>query len=194
MLDLPILTTERLLLRVFGPDEVDRVVAYYVENNDHFSPWDAPKTAAYFTPEYWRPILERDLTNWESGASARFSMSLRDDPDGDLIGNIAIANIVRGALHTGIIGYAIDHRYEGQGLMSEAAREVIRFGFEDLNLHRIEAGYMPTNDRSAQVLKRLGFEPYGYARDYLRVGERGWEDHVLVHKINREWTPKEDED
>jgi hypothetical protein len=57
-----------------------------------------------------------------------------------------------------------------------------------LKLHRIMANYMPSNHRSAAVLRRCGFSVEGLARDYLRIhGE--WHDHVLTSRINPQWRP-----
>jgi ribosomal-protein-alanine N-acetyltransferase len=48
------------------------------------------------------------------------------------------------------------------------------------------ANYIPCNERSARVLKRLGFEVEGYARDYLFLAGN-WQDHVLTSLINPSW-------
>jgi [ribosomal protein S5]-alanine N-acetyltransferase len=71
----------------------------------------------------------------------------------------------------------------GKGLMNEALTEMIRFAFEELQLHRIMANYVPTNERSGQVLRRLGFAVEGYARDYLFIGGK-FRDHELTSLTN----------
>ena len=74
---------------------------------------------------------------------------------------------------------------EGKGLMTEALRDAVlpyalRARSEGgLGLHRIQAGYVPDNTRSAAVLERLGFERIGVAKEYLHIGGR-WCDHVLT--------------
>ena len=45
---------------------------------------------------------------------------------------------------------------------------------------------MPTNERSARLLRRLGFAVEGYARDYLLLDGQ-WRDHVMTALINRDW-------
>ena len=69
----------------------------------------------------------------------------------------------------------------GQGLM-----QVIACAFGSLNLHRIFANYLPDNERSARVLRRLRFEEIGYCRDYLHIAGR-WRDHVLTSRLNLNW-------
>jgi ribosomal-protein-alanine N-acetyltransferase len=68
--------------------------------------------------------------------------------------------------------------------MSEALERAIRYLFDDLLLHRIEANHMPSNTRSAKLLARLGFEREGYARDYLFI-DGAFRDHVLTSLTNR---------
>jgi len=55
-----------------------------------------------------------------------------------------------------------------------------------MNLHRIMANYVPTNERSASVLKKLGFQVEGYARDYLYLNGK-WRDHILTSLTNKDW-------
>jgi ribosomal-protein-alanine N-acetyltransferase len=69
--------------------------------------------------------------------------------------------------------------------MYEALLKAIAFAFEHLKLHRIMANYMPRNERSGTLLRKLGFSPEGYARDYLKIAGK-WEDHVLTALIREE--------
>jgi len=62
--------------------------------------------------------------------------------------------------------------------------------FQDLNFHRVMAHYMPHNQRSGNVLKRLGFVVEGYARDYLLINGK-WQDHILTSLINPNWQQNE---
>ncbi|NIW38715.1 MAG: GNAT family N-acetyltransferase, partial [Gemmatimonadetes bacterium] len=62
------------------------------------------------------------------------------------------------------IGYDLAHRHWGRGLMTEALRPMLRFGFEEMDLHRIEAGVTVGNEASARVLEKLGFREEGLLR------------------------------
>jgi len=66
--------------------------------------------------------------------------------------------------------------------MMEALRGTIPVAADRLSLHRIMAGYVPDNARSARLLQRLGFEVEGYARDYLWING-AWRDHVQTALI-----------
>ena len=67
------------------------------------------------------------------------------------------------------IGYVLNPAYHGRGLATEAVREVIRFGFEELSLHRIEAKFMKENIRSQKLMARVGMQLEGYAREALKI-------------------------
>ena len=76
-----------------------------------------------------------------------------------------------------------------RGLVGERVRALaaaIAYCFEEMKLHRIMANYMPTNERSARLLRKLGFVPEGFARDYLFLGGT-WRDHVLTSLTNPNW-------
>ena len=70
--------------------------------------------------------------------------------------------------------------------MYEALQLTNRYVFEETRLHRIMAGYLPHNDRSGNLLQRLGFEREGYARKYLKINGV-WEDHILTSLINSQF-------
>ena len=67
--------------------------------------------------------------------------------------------------------------------MYEALKAAIEFMFTTFTLHRIQANYIPRNERSGKLLRKLGFTVEGYARDYLKINGK-WEDHILTAKIN----------
>ena len=70
------------------------------------------------------------------------------------------------------IGYVLNPDFWGMGLATEAAAEVIKFGFETMNMHRIEAKFMFGNDASLAVMRKLGMKFEGYQRDLLFVKGR----------------------
>lgn len=69
----------------------------------------------------------------------------------------------------GEIGYVLNPAVRGHGIIPEAAKEVIRFGFEELSLYRIEARYMIGNDASRRVMEKLGMQFEGVHRSSMLV-------------------------
>ena len=100
-----------------------------------------------------------------------------------MIGRINYTQIARGPFQSCMLGYAIDHAHEGQGLMREALEATIEHVFAVLRLHRIQANYVPDNARSGRLLERLGFVSEGLAKDYLFI-DGAWRDHVLTARLN----------
>lgn len=179
-----VLRTPRALLAL--PDEraARRMVEFYAENRAHLEPWEPPRPPDFYTEGHW---VERLLTNRLDAVAER---SLRlvifdgdDGLDGSVLGGVSITNIVRGPLQSCAMGYNLARRVEGRGLMREAVAAVIEHVWDGLRLHRIEASYVPTNERSARLLRRLGFVVEGYSRDFLYTGGR-WADHVRTALLN----------
>jgi ribosomal-protein-alanine N-acetyltransferase len=63
--------------------------------------------------------------------------------------------------------------------MREALAALLPYVFDELGMHRVQANYQPVNERSARLLRCLGFVVEGYARDYLFIAG-AWRDHVLT--------------
>jgi ribosomal-protein-alanine N-acetyltransferase len=183
----PVLETERLVLTMLSPGDEDRVVAYFTANRAHLEPWDPARPAGFYTPAYWRSVLAHSLTEHAAGTACKLFVFDRSagGTDGPVIGTANLSQIVRGAFMSCMLGYGLDHRYVGRGVMTEALGAVIHHAFGTLRLHRIQANHVPTNERSAATLRRLGFVVEGYARDYLHIGGR-WRDHVLTALLNPE--------
>ena len=98
---------------------------------------------------------------------------------GLLIGSVSLSQISRGPFQNAMLGYAIDAAHEGRGLMREALQAVVAHAFSpSFNLHRIQANVRPENRRSVALVKRLGFEDEGLARDYLYI-DGAWRDHRM---------------
>jgi len=171
------LESARLVLLQLAPDSAARAVAFHRDNMDHLAPWDPPRPVDFLTESYWRAALARQLDEAAAGRALRLWMVAREDEAGAVLGTVSFTAIERGPLQGCRLGYAIDHRHQGQGLMAEALRSAIAHAFGPLKLHRIEAGHLPENHRSARLLRRLGFVPFGYSRDYLYIAG-AWRDHV----------------
>lgn len=186
--DLPVIDTPRLRLRLPTPADAARYLAYVTDNREHFAPWDPERDGSYFTLEHWQEELERVVDAWRAGTRLGLVLEARDGSADRILGHATFSQIVRGPFQAATLGYGLDHREVGRGLMFEALEAAIGFVFSRLGLHRVMAAYMPTNARSGALLRRLGFVPEGYARDYLRLAG-AWQDHVLTARTNPDWRP-----
>jgi ribosomal-protein-alanine N-acetyltransferase len=193
-LELPSIEGKRVILRLPPPAEAANVVEYLTRNREHNANAGPAYPAEYFEVGHWQRLLEDNIEEYRAGHSARlfiFERQQLQPMDRQFaavpIGSANLAEIVRKAAQFCYLGYMIDKDKEGQGFMREALEELIKFAFEDLNLHRIMANYQPHNVRSGAVLKRLGFNVEGYARDYLHINGK-WCDHILTSLTNPRWT------
>lgn len=101
---------------------------------------------------------------------------LRRVDTGVLVGHAAITNIIRGVFQNGYLGYYAFAGQQGQGLMGEGLRLLVREAFGPLRLHRLEANVQPENQASLALLQRCGFQREGYSPRYLKIRGR-WRDH-----------------
>ena len=109
-----------------------------------------------------------------------------NDEPARIIGSAHYSVFNRGAAHHCYLGYALAENAQGKGYMFEALQSANAYVFSTLNLHRIMANYMPRNQRSGNLLKRLGFTVEGFARDYVMINGQ-WEDHLLTSLTNPGW-------
>ncbi|WP_156877011.1 GNAT family N-acetyltransferase [Paludibacterium yongneupense] len=179
------LSTGRLRLMPSDSGWAAAMLDYQRRNRAHFTEWDPAPGDLFFTEHYWNARLHQRSREWDDGRGMSFLLTMADEPD-TVIGVASLSNIVRGVFQSAYLGYSIDERHEGRGLMREALEAVLDFAFREQNLHRVQANYQPHNVRSAGLLKRLGFHVEGYAVDYLYLNG-AWRDHVLTARLNPEF-------
>jgi len=183
------LETARLRLLLPEPADALRLMRYYDENRQHLAPWESVRSEEFYTEAFWLAEIRQIRAEFVNGDSLRLSMVDKLDPDGMIVGQCALRNIIRGAFHACYLGYSLHHAAVGKGLMFETLNAVIPYAFDELGLHRIMANYIPSNERSGRLLRRLGFVVEGYARDYLFIAGK-WQDHIMTALINPnpEWS------
>jgi [ribosomal protein S5]-alanine N-acetyltransferase len=81
------------------------------------------------------------------------------------------------------IGYIVDPAHCRQGVATEAVSAMIRFCFQDLGLHRLQAFIHPDNAPSLKLIEKLGFRREGLLRENLRVSEE-WRDDLLYARLS----------
>lgn len=109
--------------------------------------------------------------------------------DGAIAGAIILSQIFRGGFQNAYLGYYVGAAYSRQGYMSEAIQLALKYAFENLRLHRLEANIQPGNDASIAMVKRAGFVREGYSKRYLKIGGR-WRDHERWAIIAEDWKAK----
>lgn len=185
---LPNIETDRLVIRLAGRRDRDSALEYYRSNQEHLAAYNPKWPSDFFTTQYWDRQIERNVEEFYADQSARMFVFEQRAPK-RIIGNVSLGNIVRNAAQFCFIGYGLAEDKQGQGFGTEAVSAVVQFAFKDLNLHRVMANYIPSNERSGKLLRRCGFHVEGYARDYLYLNGK-WQDHIMTAIVNPDWDPR----
>jgi ribosomal-protein-alanine N-acetyltransferase len=183
-----ILESQRLVQRPPRPGDEERLAAFVRDNREHFEPWEVDHPPEYFTAAFWERQVEQLAEETRAGRLLSLLVLDREDLDGSILGRCTFSNITRGPFQAAYLGFGLARAAVGKGFMEEALTTAIDYSFGTLRLHRIMANYMPANARSGRLLRKLGFVPEGYARDYLYLAG-GWQDHVLTALTNEAWRP-----
>ncbi len=173
----PALETERLLLRKLTKDDAQDVFEYgsdpkvtkYVTWNTHQSLKDT------------REFMEFSLGKYENKELAPWGMEWKEN--GKLIGTIDFVSWdIRNRV--GEIGYVLSRDYWGKGITTEAAKKVIEFGFEEMDLVRIQARCSTENAGSERVMQKAGMSYEGIIRKGLFA--KGKHHDLKLYSILRE--------
>ena len=169
---------KNISIRNFTPDDAQELLEYYLRNKEHLREFEPVRDASFFTYETQKEILLESYRQLMTGSGSDLGIYIGDK----LIGKAKISSIVYGVFKNGILGYSIDKEYEGRGYMKEAINLVLEYAKEYLDLHRIEASALTTNERSKGVLLACGFEEVGVNKKYLYINGK-WSDHITFYKI-----------
>jgi RimJ/RimL family protein N-acetyltransferase len=113
------------------------------------------------------------------------SLAVVDRATGVLVGQVELVWL-SDRNGQGEIGYVLDPRYQGAGLATEAAREVLRLGFDGLRLHRVIGRCSAANTASAALLERLGMRREAHFRQNQLVKD-AWRDEYVYAMLRTDW-------
>ena len=136
----------------------------------------------FFSLEYQRSVLEKEMIEYRARTAFRFYIVPIEHPS-KVIGIIGLNNVIWGAFCSAFLGYKLDKDYINKGYMSVAVEMLVKYAFEELGLHRIEANVMPRNKASLRVLEKNQFINEGISKYYMNINGV-WEDHIHMVKIN----------
>jgi ribosomal-protein-alanine N-acetyltransferase len=174
------IATERLLLREVIEDDWTSILAYQKK----------PEYLRYYE---WKSRSEKDVRDFvdmfleQQGERPRLRWQLAVElkASGRLVGTCGIRTDTADAVE-GDIGFELDPDFWGKGYASEAAAAILRFGFEDLALHRIWAWCVEDNLGSIHVLEKLGMKQEARLREKQFYKGRLW-NHLVYAMLDREW-------
>lgn len=137
-------------------------------------PWEATlPLAEHDAPTTYGAMVRRLRAEAREGRSLPFALTV----DGAFSGQVTVGGIARGSLLSAYIGYWIDQRVAGRGIMPTAVALATDHCFREVGLHRVEINIRPENAASLRVVEKLGFRAEGLRERYLHIdGE--WRDHL----------------
>jgi [ribosomal protein S5]-alanine N-acetyltransferase len=181
-----LLRTERLILREFVEEDWRAMFEYQSDPLYlRYNPWDEPDEGKA------RELLAMFINYQHEQPRRRFQLAIvLPGDESRVIGNCGIRQPYAGSREAEV-GYEIAPWHWGKGYATEAAKEIVRFGFEELGLHRVYSHCIAENTASAHVLEKIGMRLEGRLREKEWMKGRWW-DTLLYAVLRDEWRGNRD--
>ena len=159
---IPAIETKRLTLRSLSKDDAGQIYKIFSD----------PEVCRYWSSEVMtamedaRTFIEQVISGMKDHSLLEWGIILKDSRE--LIGVCAYSGWNK-KHHTAEIGFALRREQWGKGLMKEFLPHFIDFGFNELDLHRIQADVDPRNSASVSLLEQLDFRREGLLRECYRL-------------------------
>ncbi|MGF1662616.1 MAG: GNAT family N-acetyltransferase [Kineosporiaceae bacterium] len=169
------LVTPKAILRDFRPTDVDGLLG--VVGDDRVTQWLSFDSRSR---EQTTRMIEsaRVAAAAESRTEFYVGVTLPED-DSEIVG---LARLALGGVRAAKLGFAVRYDHHGRGIASAVVDRFVRFGFEELDLHRVTAAAGPENLPSHRVLERNGFQREGRLRDHVFTNG-AWRDSILFSRL-----------
>jgi RimJ/RimL family protein N-acetyltransferase len=171
--------TERLLLRPYREADIDTL--HDIQSR--------PEVVRY---PHWEPRTRdqvkkviRESSDQIDGEGGALTLAIQPRDSDTMVGDVVL--MYHSEVHRqGEIGYVLHPGHQGHGYATEAAREMLRLGFEQLGLHRIAGRLEARNSASAAVLERLSMrlEAHLHENEWVK-GE--WQSELVYAMLATEW-------
>lgn len=176
---IPTLDTPRLTLRrICIDDYLDMYDYSHREEVTRYLLW-----SPHPNEEYTHRYIEQLQTQYRIGEFYDWAVVCKEN--GKMIGTCGFTSFDLNH-NRAEIGYVLNPDYWGRGIIPEAVCEVMRFGFCELRLNRIEAHYIFGNDRSRRVMEKCGMKFEGVMRSYMYI-KNEYKDIGICSILNREY-------
>lgn len=175
------LETERFFLREFMKEDWKAVHRYASQEIvSRYQPW-GPNSQEE-TQQYIAEVLKQQIQN--PRVSFTFAVVWKETKEVIGAGELSGMDFIN---QSGEMGYILHPDYWRQGIATELAQLLIKFGFETQRLHRISASCDPQNIGSQKVLEKAGLSQEGLLRQNLRM-KKGWRDSLLYSILKLAYT------
>lgn len=169
----PVLETERLILREISGNDVAAMFHQRSKKElmEYISiPLLKSKQDAEDLVKNYQFLFEQKIS---------ISWAITVKGKSDMIGTVGYPRVSK-ENYRGEIGYSLDPAYWGNGYMHEAVTEVLKYGFDQLKFHRIEAMINPKNNASVNLVLKHGFVKEAHFREYTFFEGEFWDTEVYA--------------
>jgi len=167
----------KVYVRPIVADDAPALLELRRRNQEFLRPWE-PRGINPFPLTFEGIVASIERAQIERDEDRRYTCGIFER-DGDvLVGTVSLANVSRGAFQNATVGYFVDRDHNNKGYATEAVVLIVRIAFEQLGLHRVQAGVMPRNHASNRVMEKAGFRFEGYSPNYLQINGV-WEGHNM---------------
>ena len=143
-------------------------------NRDWLTPWEGTTPEGPHPQRTYGTMLRGFQAEYAAGRMVPFAITFQ----GRYVGQITLGNIIRGSLRGAYVGYWIDHRVAGRGIMPTSLALVLDYALGEAELHRVEVSIRPENKPSLRVVEKLHLPFEGLRRRYLHI-DGAWRDHNI---------------
>jgi [ribosomal protein S5]-alanine N-acetyltransferase len=165
---------DALTLRPWETLEPEDFLAFLTRNRNHLAPWEPRRDEAYFSAKHQAELQDR--LRRERAADRHYAYAVWEGEQ--LVGRVALSDVLRGAFESAHLGYMTDVDSCGRGIATRAVQHLLGMAFGELRLHRVQAAVIPRNPASTRVVERCGFHRIGLSPRYLCI-DGHWQDHLL---------------
>ncbi|MGW0431486.1 GNAT family N-acetyltransferase [Micromonospora sp. NPDC003197] len=161
-------------------------------NQAWLAPWESSPVgnwAELNSPAAFRYVYRDQRQSARRGEGMPFAVCLVEEGRERLVGHLNLGNIVRRAFCSAYVGYWVDSRVAGRGIIPTALALVVDYAFGPGGLHRIEVNIRPENGPSRRVVEKLGFREEAYHPRYMHI-DGAWRDHIGYAMTSEEIVPE----
>jgi len=167
------LTHGDVSLRIIRTKDAKTIERLVLGNREWLRPWEATNPHGPISFDF-RSQIRALLRQLESSDGMPFVILYQ----GEIVGQLNVANILHGSVSSCVIGYWIAPEVAGLGITPTAVALAMDYMFNALGLHRVEIDIRPENGASIRVVQKLGLRYEGLKKNYIHING-DWRDHYV---------------
>jgi ribosomal-protein-alanine N-acetyltransferase len=167
------LTHGDVSLRIIRTKDAKTIERLVLGNREWLRPWEATNPHGPISFDF-RSQIRALLRQLESSDGMPFVILYQ----GEVVGQLNVANILHGSVSSCVIGYWIAPEVAGLGITPTAVALAMDYMFNAVGLHRVEIDIRPENGASIRVVQKLGLRYEGLKKNYIHING-DWRDHYV---------------